>query len=129
MSGTLTTDMENLATASLKDCLPLQFGLSKVMCDLFCIDDAVRSGTTAVLSSLQDSHAALMTNLQALLDYQTQYLLWAIGTAVNPHPVALESEEVLAVPVLLKEIEEFPEKETWLLKFVGLFEQIAISTN
>ncbi|CAK9010827.1 unnamed protein product [Durusdinium trenchii] len=85
--------------------------LCQVMCDLFCIDDAVRSGTTAVLSSLQDSHAALMTNLQALLDYQTQYLLWAIGTAVNPHPVALESEEVLAVPVLLKEIEEFPEKE------------------
>lgn len=51
--------------------------LCQVMCDLFCIDDAVRSGTTAVLSSLQDSHAALMTNLQALLDYQTQYLLWA----------------------------------------------------
>ena len=34
--------------------MPLQLGLSKVMCDLFCIDDAVRSGTTAVLSSLQD---------------------------------------------------------------------------
>ena len=37
-----------------EDCMPLQLGLSKVMCDLFCIDDAVRSGTTAVLSSLQD---------------------------------------------------------------------------
>ena len=35
--------------------MPLQLGLSKVMCDLFCIDDAVRSGTTAVLSSLQDN--------------------------------------------------------------------------
>lgn len=76
-----------MATADWNDCLPLQFGLSKVMCDLFCIQDSVREGTSAILSSLEDSQRVLMKNLQALLNYQTQYILWAIGTLCLDLPI------------------------------------------
>lgn len=70
-----------LIDADWSDCLPLQYGLSKVMCDLFCLQDSVRAGTSAVLESLEDSHNILMQNLEALLDYQTSYILWALYNA------------------------------------------------
>lgn len=109
MSGSYNKDLKALAEASWKDCLPIQFGLSKVMCDLFCIDDAVRSGTSAVLESLEDSHNVLMTNIQALLDYQTQYLLGAIGTVLNPQTREDSQEhEILSASAVLQELREFP---------------------
>lgn len=117
LTGSYVKDLQSLADASWKDCLPLQFGLSKVMCDLFCIDDAVRSGTSAVLSSLQSSHQVLMTNLQSLLDYQTKYLLWAIGSIVSPKALwevkqkqkGFEEEDFLSAPDLLQDLEELQE--------------------
>lgn len=111
MSGWYGADLASLAEASSKDCLPLQFGLSKVMCDLFCIDDAVRAGTSTVLSTLKESHDVLMTNIQALVDYQTQYLLWAIGTVLDPQKVSLETHDILSVPALLEELRQFPNQE------------------
>ncbi|CAK9011963.1 unnamed protein product [Durusdinium trenchii] len=107
MSGVFGTDLQTLADASWKDCLPLQFGLSKVMCDLFCIDDAVRSGTTAVLNSLQESHDVLMNNIETLLQSQSKYLLWAIGTKLNPSDL-VETNETLLLPDLMQELRDFP---------------------
>ena len=101
LNGDYDKDMQSLADASWKDCLPLQFGLSKVMCDLFCIQDSVRAGTSAVLSSLQDSHAVLMTNMQALLNYQTQLLLWTIGSVLQPQEAKKAEADVLSAPALL----------------------------
>lgn len=108
LSGDYGNDLDLLAEAGWKDCMPLQLGLSKVMCDLFCIDDAVRSGTTAVLSSLQDSHDTLMNNLQDLLDYQTQYLLWAIGTVLDPKKSERESHvsEILSGSSFLEDLRQ-----------------------
>ena len=74
----VSKNKDKMAEAKLKDCIPLQAGLSKVMCDLFCVHDSVRKGTQAVLSSLQDSHDTLMQNIEALLNYQTKYILWQI---------------------------------------------------
>ena len=60
---------------------------AKVMCDLFCIQDSVRQGTSAVLESLKGSHDVLMQNIQALLDYQTKYILWAINQEASRKPM------------------------------------------
>ena len=79
MDGPNYQQTVEVAKSTWNDCLPLQFGLSKVMCDLFCVEDSVRQGTSAILSSLEGSQQVLMTNLQALLNYQTEYILWAIG--------------------------------------------------
>ena len=81
MDGPKYKDTAEMTKTTWNDCLPLQFGLSKVMCDLFCVQDSVRQGTSAILSSLEDSQNVLMKNLQALLNYQTEYILWAIGSS------------------------------------------------
>ena len=41
--GTIYEHNQKLADAAWKDCLPLQYGLSKFMCDLYCLRDAVTS--------------------------------------------------------------------------------------
>lgn len=104
LSGSYAADLSALAEAGWKDCLPIQFGLSKVMCDLFCIEDAVTAGTSAVLESLQYSHSVLMTNIQSLLDYQTQYLLWAIGSVMDSKKVQQEPHEMLSASALLEDM-------------------------
>ncbi|CAE7378765.1 NEK5 [Symbiodinium natans] len=79
---------ESQSKAEFADWMPLQYGLSKVMCDLFCIHDSVNAGTSAVLRSLEKSQRVLTDNLQALLDYQTNYILWAVGTVLDPTELA-----------------------------------------
>ena len=114
LSGDSAADTATLAEATRKDCLPLQYGLSKVMCDLFCIEDSVRQGTYSVLNSLQNSHTALMTNIRALLDYQTQSILYALGNPQKPLAGA-QSEaqtEILSLPALLQELDRFPETDS-----------------
>ncbi|CAK9105872.1 unnamed protein product [Durusdinium trenchii] len=94
----VSKNKDKMAEAKLKDCIPLQAGLSKVMCDLFCVHDSVRKGTQAVLSSLQDSHDTLMQNIEALLNYQTKYILWQITQKEgnkNAALVAIPSSELL----------------------------------
>jgi len=70
---------ENFATSGWKDCSPIQYGLSKMMCDLYCIEGAVKEGDTVILQSIQDSHNTLMTNMELLLEHQTQTFLWGMG--------------------------------------------------
>lgn len=94
---------KELAKAEWADCMPLQAGLSKVMCDLFCVQDSVRAGTTAVLQSLDDSHKILMDNLQALLNYQTQYILWAF-TQLPKANASLMQEAIPSVSDILAEM-------------------------
>lgn len=94
---------KELAKAEWADCMPLQAGLSKVMCDLFCVQDSVRAGTTAVLQSLDDSQKILLDNLQALLNYQTQYILWAF-TQLPKANASLMQEAIPSVSDILAEL-------------------------
>eukprot|EP00438_Fugacium_kawagutii_P031176 Skav234736 [mRNA] locus=scaffold14:49172:60213:+ [translate_table: standard] len=94
---------KELAKAEWADCMPLQAGLSKVMCDLFCVQDSVRAGTTAVLQSLGDSQKVLLDNLQALLNYQTQYILWAF-TQLPAANASLMQEAIPSVSDILAEL-------------------------
>ena len=84
---------KKLLDADWADCLPLQYGLSKVTCDLFCIQDSVRASARAVLESLQDSHNILMQNLQALFDYQINYITWALYAAASARKDAEGQDE------------------------------------
>ena len=53
-----------------------------------------------------------MDNLQKLLDYQTQYLLWAIGTVLNPGTKVSETLEADVLPSeMLQELREVPRKQ------------------
>ena len=47
------------------------YGLSKVMCDLSCVQNADCADTT------------LMQTLQALLNYQTEYIVYASGDVIT----------------------------------------------
>ncbi|CAE6973326.1 NEK5, partial [Symbiodinium sp. CCMP2592] len=101
-----------LANATWKDCMPLQYGLSKVMCDLYCLRDSVQAGTSTILKSLEGLQTNLMYNLQALLDYQTQYILWALGTVLTSAPTAEDVDivekrsDVPEASTLLSELEQ-----------------------
>ncbi|CAE7338972.1 NEK5 [Symbiodinium sp. CCMP2592] len=88
--GDSYTNAESNSKADYADWMPLQYGLSKVMCDLFCIHNSVTAGTSAVLQSLQKSQEVLTTNIEQLLHYQTQYLLYKIGF--------LQPQTALALP-------------------------------
>ena len=108
---------EAMAKAEWDDCMPLQAGLSKVMCDLFCVQNSVRAGTTAVLQSLEDSHQVLKDNLQALLNYQSQYILWAMTQL--PANVTLMQDAVPSVSDIMAELSQARMTPTsWLF---GLF--------
>eukprot|EP00435_Cladocopium_sp_Y103_P039215 s301_g10.t1 len=91
LDGPTYKQTSNMAKSTWNDCLPLQFGLSKVMCDLFCVQDSVREGTSAILSSLEASQRVLMENLQALLNYQTE-------TVINKKPEASEATLLSGIP-------------------------------
>lgn len=61
------------------DCSAIQQGFSRVMCDMYCTEDAVRAGNRAVLKSIQGSNDVLTANLDQLLDYHSQLQLWGMG--------------------------------------------------
>ena len=100
-----------MAAAEWDDCLPVQAGLSKVMCDLFCVQDSVRAGTAAVLQSLGDSHQILMDNIQALLNYQTQYILWAM-TQLPKAKTTLMQESIPSISDILTELTQAKPNQT-----------------
>ncbi len=101
-------NQESSSEAQYKDWNPLQYGLSKVMCDLFCIHDSVTAGTSAVLQNMEKSQDVLTKNLQKLLNYQTEYILWAIGTVVKPHSSWSKLEQVPSVTELMQELRRLP---------------------
>merc|ERR1719203_266267 len=75
-------DAENtdkLNEAGWLDCNPIQNGLSKMMCDLYCTEQAVKEGDRTIIQNIQTSHTILMTNIERLLDYHTQTLMWGLG--------------------------------------------------
>eukprot|EP00439_Symbiodinium_sp_Y106_P045371 s4758_g5.t1 len=109
--STMGPNLREMRNTAWQDCMPLQFGLSKVMCDLFCVQDSVRQGTSAVLESLKSSHDVLMANIQALLDYHTKYILWAINQEAQRSRLlqAVDGQEeangtLLSVPEMLEEL-------------------------
>ncbi|CAE7805567.1 unnamed protein product [Symbiodinium sp. CCMP2592] len=102
--GDSYANAESKSKADYADWMPLQYGLSKVMCDLFCIHNSVTAGTSAVLQSLQKSQEVLTTNIEQLLHYQTQYLLYKIGF-LQPQ-TALELSEAPSTAELLEDSAE-----------------------
>ncbi|CAE7346952.1 NEK5 [Symbiodinium natans] len=68
-----------------------------------------RANYETILVEAQDSQKILMKNLQALLNYQTQYILWALGTVLTPAPTQQDTEEPEEVPeasTLLAELQQ-----------------------
>ncbi|CAE7429615.1 unnamed protein product [Symbiodinium necroappetens] len=55
--------------ANANDCDPLQHGLARIFCDLYCIRDFVKKGDAAILQNLQSATDTLNQNLQELFSF------------------------------------------------------------
>eukprot|EP00928_Gymnodinium_smaydae_P021336 TRINITY_DN1830_c0_g1_i3.p1 TRINITY_DN1830_c0_g1~~TRINITY_DN1830_c0_g1_i3.p1 ORF type:complete len:2089 (+),score=368.20 TRINITY_DN1830_c0_g1_i3:493-6267(+) len=64
-------NMESLNAADYQDCDGLQFGMSKILCDVFCIGDSVKQGDEAIKSNLQKQDEMLYRNLRKMFAFHT----------------------------------------------------------
>ena len=77
--------------ANWLDDSPIQTGLSKIMCDLYCTESAVKESGNAILESTQSTAETLQGNLQNLLDYHSQLIFYGLGqlrSDLAPSPAA-----------------------------------------
>lgn len=58
---------------------PIQQGLSRIMCDLYCTEDAVKAGNNAINTNVVRSNTALQTNLERLIDFQSKLIFFGLG--------------------------------------------------
>merc|ERR1719201_402098 len=72
-------NLEKMNKAGYGDRDPVQQGMSKMMCDLYCTEQAVKEGDATILTNIQTSHRVMMTNVERLLDYHTQTVMWGMG--------------------------------------------------
>lgn len=73
---------------------PIQNGLSRIMCDLYCTEDAVKAGNNAINTNVVRSTQSLQTNLERLLDFQSKLIFFGLGQS----PSALQ---------LVREVDQF----------------------
>eukprot|EP00466_Bigelowiella_natans_P006874 jgi/Bigna1/69920/fgenesh1_pg.10_\ len=64
------------------DCNPMQNGFNLVLCDLYCLRDAVRAGTAAVIKNIELLAENLMTNIDMLMDYYSQVTMLKVEQEV-----------------------------------------------
>eukprot|EP00954_Amorphochlora_amoebiformis_P013016 1020655-Amorphochlora_amoeboformis.AAC.1 len=62
----------DLAKDRYTDCEPMRFGVMRLLCDIHCLDDMVKSGATAVLRQVKASNENILTNIDMLMDYYAQ---------------------------------------------------------
>ncbi|CAE7600105.1 NEK5 [Symbiodinium sp. CCMP2592] len=118
------SNAESQSQADHADWMPLQYGLSKVMCDLFCIHNSVTAGTSAVLQSLQESNEVLTTNIEQLLHYETEYLLYKIGF-LQPQKRAAQALAEASTVELLQDLRALPASSRGLSRDVLAWHQEA----
>jgi len=72
---------ENMMTytnAGKQACNGMQEGTSRMMCDLYCTENAVRKGDEAVNKNIGKSHKVMMNNFEKLLNYHTKTISWEL---------------------------------------------------
>eukprot|EP00928_Gymnodinium_smaydae_P026668 TRINITY_DN2086_c0_g1_i3.p1 TRINITY_DN2086_c0_g1~~TRINITY_DN2086_c0_g1_i3.p1 ORF type:complete len:3588 (+),score=627.02 TRINITY_DN2086_c0_g1_i3:1023-10766(+) len=103
--GTWGSGMEtNMLTFSEgSNCDSVKFGLSKIICDLYCVNDAVREGDKSILATIKSQSDALTENLKLLFEYYTGTVLDRADAMEKTLKASmLPSQKLLAGPTLLR---------------------------
>lgn len=75
-----------------EDCDPLQLGMARAFCDLYCIKNAVKSGDKAILRSLEAANDIMGKNMKMLFEYYTGNVLDKIEDLEEKSSLSLEEE-------------------------------------
>eukprot|EP00928_Gymnodinium_smaydae_P066675 TRINITY_DN4964_c0_g2_i3.p1 TRINITY_DN4964_c0_g2~~TRINITY_DN4964_c0_g2_i3.p1 ORF type:complete len:553 (+),score=143.24 TRINITY_DN4964_c0_g2_i3:158-1816(+) len=96
------TNEENFLEEGL-ECQSFQYGMSKVICDLYCVEDAVKAGDKSILATIKKQSDALTDNLKALFEYFTGTMLDKVAEMEENLKSAMlpSSQALLAGPKLL----------------------------
>eukprot|EP00435_Cladocopium_sp_Y103_P045306 s28_g13.t1 len=79
-------NVEQYNLANYLDDSPIQTGLSKVMCDLYCTESAVKESGDAILKSIKSTAETLQSNFEKLMDYQSQLIFFGLGQLKESMP-------------------------------------------
>eukprot|EP00466_Bigelowiella_natans_P010435 jgi/Bigna1/130872/aug1.12_g5580 len=60
---------------SYEDCNPLQVSVLRILCDLHCVKDAVKAGTSAVIRNIAKSNQNIVKNSDMLMNYYSQVVM------------------------------------------------------
>ncbi|GAB5372527.1 hypothetical protein AAMO2058_001673300 [Amorphochlora amoebiformis] len=72
-----------LAKERYTDCNPTRIGIMRLLCDMHCLDDTVKSGAKAVLRQVKASNENILTNIDALMSYYAQLEMQKMTSEVN----------------------------------------------
>lgn len=72
-------DMEDFNLAGWLDDNPIQTGISRILCDLYCTEDAVKQGNNVINTNIRLSNIALQTNIERLFDFQSKLIFFGLG--------------------------------------------------
>lgn len=72
-------NLDKMAKAGWDDCDAVTYGFSKIMCDLYCTEDAVRAGNDANAKNIRKATNVINQNMQKLLDYHTELVVHKLG--------------------------------------------------
>eukprot|EP00438_Fugacium_kawagutii_P013110 Skav213411 [mRNA] locus=scaffold797:759290:764843:- [translate_table: standard] len=72
-------NMKNYNLAGWLDDDPIQVGLSRIMCDLYCTEDAVKAGNNAININVVRSSFNVQNNIERLLDFQSKLIFFGLG--------------------------------------------------
>ncbi|CAJ1457103.1 unnamed protein product, partial [Effrenium voratum] len=61
------------------DCNPLQEGLQRIYCDLYCIEDAVRKGDQSILDTLGNMYEKIKLTTKEMFDFYIAQVLGKMG--------------------------------------------------
>ena len=76
-------DMEDFNLAGWLDDNPIQTGISRILCDLYCTEDAVKQGNNVINTNIRLSNIALQTNIERLFDFQSKLIFFGLGQSLS----------------------------------------------
>ena len=92
ISGALDIAKEGLdftyAKLGYDDCNAVQAGMNRVLCDLYCVKDAVKSGTKAVIQNIAASNENILTNSKMLMEYYAQEVIYQLSGEIQSSSLA-----------------------------------------
>ena len=72
-------DMRDYNLAGWIDDNPIQNGIARILCDLYCTEDAVKAGNNAINQNVVNSAISLQANLERLIDFQSKLIFFGLG--------------------------------------------------
>ena len=78
-------EKQSYIVQNAEDCSPIREGTDRILCDLYCLKDAVKSGTKAVLANLKLANQNILLNTDMLLNYYAQVVTHKVKQEVKKY--------------------------------------------